>query len=190
MRYLIMISIILCTLSFVGCDVEATVEPADSAGEVDTQDEGSTDSGETGEDDGTTDSGETGDSGDTGDTGDSGSGETALPPEAPLGLAVAPSDGAVTLTWSAAEGAVSYSVYYGQTSDSSLAALFSGDIDTTDTTCLVDGLTNGTLYYFWIKALNDAGESPFSLVASGTPEAADMTGYWGSAVWGTSTWGP
>lgn len=92
-------------------------------------------------------------------------------PSPPAAPAVTAGDGTVTLTWAAVSGATSYKVYYGTTDNSVTATEFAGDANATDTTCIITGLTNGTIYYVWIKAANSAGSSAASSVSSGTPAA-------------------
>jgi len=73
----------------------------------------------------------------------------------------------ISVDWTAVSGATSYNVYYNTTDNSSLASQWGGDY--TGTTATIDGLTNGTLYYVWVKAKNAGGSSPFSPAASGAP---------------------
>src|SRR5439155_10413419 len=87
--------------------------------------------------------------------------------DAPTGLAAAPGDGRVTLTWTAPTGAETYNVYRSLSPDD-LGALpvQSGVADTTftDTTAV-----NGTTYYYHVTAVNTGGESEPSAPASATP---------------------
>ena len=70
----------------------------------------------------------------------------------------------LTASWAAVAGATVYEVYYGTTSDSSLAAQYGGDIS--GTTCTITGLTDGTVYNVWLKAKNSAGTSGLSAPAT------------------------
>ncbi len=54
----------------------------------------------------------------------------------------------VMLTWDAVEGAVSYKIKAGELV-----------VETTDTSCIVEGLASGTTYRFEIYAVNEGGES-------------------------------
>lgn len=94
---------------------------------------------------------------------------TLVVPDPPAAPAIAAGDGELTLSWDVASDAASYEVYYGTSADSAVAAQFTGDTNATDTSCVVTGLENGTLYHLWIKAVNAAGASDFSPPASGTP---------------------
>jgi hypothetical protein len=93
------------------------------------------------------------------------------PPVAPSTAPMAsPGDGKLTLTWTAVEGATGYEVW--KNSQDSLATATKHGEDITATSIDIDGLTNGTSYYFWIKAKNSAGTSEASPAASGAPEAS------------------
>ncbi len=98
-------------------------------------------------------------------------------PSAPINLSAVPGDGYVSLSWTAPTNpgglpTLGYNVYLGTTS---------GGEDTTTPVnggTLVPGLgyqvhdlTNGTTYYFVVKAVNDVGESVTSNEASATPSA-------------------
>ncbi|GFO61260.1 hypothetical protein GMST_35850 [Geomonas silvestris] len=101
---------------------------------------------------------------------------TPQPPLAtPALTTVTPGDGQVTLTWSAVTGATSYEVYYHTASDALAATMFTGDSNTSDTTCTVTGLQNNTAYYFWIKAKSSGNSSGLSTVsAPATPTPPDV----------------
>jgi alpha-tubulin suppressor-like RCC1 family protein/fibronectin type 3 domain-containing protein len=75
------------------------------------------------------------------------------PPNAPTGLAVAPGNGQVTLTWTAPSGGSPYSGYYVYRDNVRIATVGS-------TTYTVGGLTNGTSYGFAVSAYHvNYGES-------------------------------
>jgi subtilase family serine protease len=90
-------------------------------------------------------------------------------PSAPSGLHATGGNGAVSLTWTAAEGAASYDVYQG-TSPTTVNAqpVLTG---VTGTSASVSGLTNGTAYYFTVAAVDAGGDSPSSAQADATPTA-------------------
>ncbi len=97
--------------------------------------------------------------------------EPVAPPATPGTASVAPANNALIVTWGAVTGATSYEVYYGTINDTGLATKFTGDANDTDTSCTITGLSNGTLYYVWVKARNSGGSSDFSAAASQTPQA-------------------
>ncbi|MGJ8652541.1 MAG: chondroitinase-B domain-containing protein [Opitutaceae bacterium] len=88
-------------------------------------------------------------------------------PEVPTGLAATPSDGEVSLSWSAASGATSYNVKRSETDGSGYSTIASeasnGYVDS--------AVTNDTTYYYVISAVNGSGESADSTQASATPIA-------------------
>jgi uncharacterized protein YjdB/fibronectin type 3 domain-containing protein len=92
---------------------------------------------------------------------------TGIPP-APTGLTAIPGNAQIELSWAASSGATSYSIYRGTTSNGqSETAIANGIAGTTYTNA---GLTNGTQYYYKIKASNTNGMSGFSTEATATPQ--------------------
>ena len=89
-------------------------------------------------------------------------------PLAPLHLVCAPGHQAVSLHWDAALGATSYEVW-GSTGTSGAWSLRTTVADTafTDT-----GRSNGTSYFYFVKAKNGTGVSPESIRVGTTPDAA------------------
>jgi archaellum component FlaC len=96
-------------------------------------------------------------------------------PAAPLSLVATPGDRSVTLTWEAPEGyfVTHYVVYIdGEViMDDESAKVF------TETTAIIEGLTNGVLYTFTVAAVNDVGEGAKSnevvvkpAIAPGAPQ--------------------
>ncbi|MCL1931441.1 MAG: fibronectin type III domain-containing protein, partial [Treponema sp.] len=88
-------------------------------------------------------------------------------PQAPLTPTVSTSDGQITVTWTAVQGATAYEIWLGTENNSVTAAKRGEDVSGTSVT--LTNLTNGTTYYVWVRAKNDTGTSGFSPVASGTP---------------------
>ena len=91
-------------------------------------------------------------------------------PASPAGLTATPSDGAVTLTWDSVTDATSYNVYYGTSAGVTPATgTLVGDVTSPAD---VTGLTNGTLYYFIVTAVNANGESTPAAVFAPWPVPA------------------
>jgi fibronectin type 3 domain-containing protein len=90
-----------------------------------------------------------------------------LSPAAPTALVATAGNAQVALSWTAANGATSYNVYYG--TSSSLTTATGTKISTTTASATVASLTNNTKYYFIVTALNSAGASAASTQASATP---------------------
>jgi titin len=91
--------------------------------------------------------------------------------EAPTLSSASAGSSKVTLTWTApsmdgGRPVTAYRVYYGTTP--AAGALFT-TVDVATSSVDIMGLTPGTLYYFGIKAVNLAGDSPFSNIATATP---------------------
>jgi outer membrane protein assembly factor BamB len=80
-------------------------------------------------------------------------------PAAPTGLAAKPGGGSVTLSWTAASGATSYSVYQSTTAGSEGTAAVQTVAGTQAT---ISGLMPGGRYYFSVKALAHSIASPGS----------------------------
>lgn len=89
-------------------------------------------------------------------------------PIEPTGVSAASGNAKVSLKWNSVEGATSYKVYQTTTSGSygSEVSSVSGSAYNYDVT----GLTNGTIYYFVVKATNSGGESPNSIEVSAVPK--------------------
>ena len=102
-------------------------------------------------------------------TGNSGPSNVVLAetfPDAPSGLTAAPGNAKVSLSWTAPSGDVgSYSVYRSLTPGGE-AAYAAG---LTGTTYKDTGVTNGTLYYYQVTAINQGGESVKTGEVSATP---------------------
>jgi hypothetical protein len=101
-------------------------------------------------------------------------------PAVPAGLAATAGNGTVTLNWSAATGAASYNVYEGTTSGGEGAAPVTS-VNSTNAT--VNGLANGTIYYFTVAGVDAGGVSAPSNETSATPAAPHSGGGGGSMDW-------
>jgi hypothetical protein len=101
------------------------------------------------------------------------------PPPAPTGLAGAPGNGTVALSWNSASGATSYSVKRagGSGGPYTTVGTISG-LTYTDS-----GLTNGTTYYYVVSSSNSAGSSANSSEIAATPSAPVLT--WSSSATAT-----
>jgi fibronectin type 3 domain-containing protein len=95
------------------------------------------------------------------------------PPAAPTGLQATGGNAQAALTWSVSAGATSYHVKRSTTTGGPYT-----QVGVTTTTSFSDtGLTNGTIYFYVVSALNSIGESANSNQASATPAntPADIT---------------
>lgn len=107
--------------------------------------------------------------------------EILLKPSAPSGITscVATSETSVKLTWGASPTADSYDIEYATERDYLGASNASSIINNaTGTTYIVTGLESGHTYYFRVRAVNKAGESGWTSIAStiiGTKPEAPTT---------------
>jgi cellulose 1,4-beta-cellobiosidase len=101
------------------------------------------------------------------------------PPPAPAGLAAAPGNGSVLLSWNSASGATSYSAKRASVSGGPYTAVGA----TSGLTYTDSGLTNGATYYYVVSASNSAGSSANSSEVAATPNAPVLT--WSSSATAT-----
>ncbi|WP_349254165.1 fibronectin type III domain-containing protein [Paenibacillus sp. RC67] len=90
---------------------------------------------------------------------------TLPPPQAPTGVQATGADTKVNVSWSAVNGANSYSVKR-STDGQSFTTVAAG---VTGTSYTDTGLTNGTTYYYVVTAVNPQGESGNSAIVSAAP---------------------
>jgi autotransporter-associated beta strand protein len=103
------------------------------------------------------------------------------PPAAPTSLTATGTGAAASLTWASSSGATGYMVWRSLTSGSGYAVLAGG---TTAATSYTDaGLTNGTTYYYVVRAMNAGGSSGNSNQAIATPLTVVQS--WRQANFGT-----
>jgi hypothetical protein len=99
--------------------------------------------------------------------------DAPIAPAAPTNLAASTASGQVALTWAASTGATGYNVYRGtaagQESTIPLNSSTLTGTSYTDTT-----VTNGTTYYYVVKAVDSAGSSAASNEVTATPAAASV----------------
>jgi hypothetical protein len=99
-----------------------------------------------------------------------GSGSTTTVPSAPTGLTATAGNTQITLAWTASSGAASYNVYRGTSAGGESSTPIATGVTTVNYTNT--GLTNGTTYYYKVKAVNSAGTSGYSNEASAIPVAS------------------
>lgn len=85
-----------------------------------------------------------------------------------------PQDAAVQLSWAASTGTgtIGYNVYMGTTPGGESATPVNGVVPISGTSQVVSGLTDGTTYYFTVKAVSAYGTSPASNEASDIPSGS------------------
>lgn len=94
---------------------------------------------------------------------------TGAAPGAPVSLTATAGHAQVGLSWPASSGATSYEIYRGTSSNGQSTTPIVAGI--TGTSYTNTGLTNGTIYYYKVRAVNTYGSSGYSNEASATPAA-------------------
>lgn len=114
-------------------------------------------------------------------------------PAKPTGISLSPGDALVNVSWTAQTDAVSYNIYYSTSATLDNSTKITGATSGQD----VSSLTNATLYYFAVTAVNLGGESLISTIKSATPAPQVQTptnpsnlGALAGAGQATVTWGP
>ena len=97
----------------------------------------------------------------------SSSGGGGSAPAAPTNLTASAGNAQVALNWTASSGATTYSIYRGTSSGNEVSVA----TGVTSTSYTNTGLTNGTMYYFKVAAVNSYGTSGLSNEATATPTA-------------------
>lgn len=98
-----------------------------------------------------------------------GGSDSSTPPSKPANLTAAAGDNQVVLNWPSVSHAATYNVYYGtSTPVTKSSTKITGSVSAPKT---VEGLTNGTPYFFAVSAVNSGGESALSVERSATPSA-------------------
>jgi hypothetical protein len=99
----------------------------------------------------------------------SASGAPIAMPAVPINLLVFPSENSLEVTWEPSANAYSYEIAYSESS-------YLGDADIIGNIpslgVIIPDLNNGENYYVWVRAVNTAGRSAFTVAKIGTPEPA------------------
>jgi hypothetical protein len=93
----------------------------------------------------------------------------------PSGVTATPGDGQITVGWSPVSGATGYAVYWSTASIVSVSTGTKISLGSATTETDVSGLTNGTVYYFIVTAVNAGVESSASAMVSAAPEYVPPT---------------
>jgi len=91
---------------------------------------------------------------------------SGVPMATPGTLTVSTGNRQITVSWAAVTGASSYEFYYSTATTIPDEASFT---NVTELNKTITGLSNGTMYNFWVKAVNATGTSGASPMASGKP---------------------
>jgi fibronectin type 3 domain-containing protein len=90
---------------------------------------------------------------------------SGVPIAMPGNLTISTANQQITISWAAVSGANSYEVYYSTNTTIPASPSYTG----TGLSRTFTGLTNGTTYYFWVKAVNANGAGTASSMANGKP---------------------
>ena len=93
----------------------------------------------------------------------------------PTGLTASVGNGQIGLSWAAANGAISYSVFEGTSAGGESTTPIMSGLTTTSFT--VPSLSNGTKYFFVVKAVDNSATSDASNEASAVPTAPPSVPY-------------
>ncbi|MGD0623857.1 MAG: fibronectin type III domain-containing protein [Thermodesulfobacteriota bacterium] len=99
------------------------------------------------------------------------SGSSGLPPAPPSGVTVTAGTAQAIVSWPAVAGATSYNIYYSTTAGQETTSNGTKVANATSPK-VINGLTNGTTYYFIVTAVDASGESSASSEVSATPLAS------------------
>jgi fibronectin type 3 domain-containing protein len=94
-------------------------------------------------------------------------------PAAPTGVTALSGDGQVTIAWTAVPGATSYNIYW--SNNAGVTTANGTKITGAPNPDVINGLTNGTSYYYLVTAVNANGESTATPPFSGVGGSAELT---------------
>jgi hypothetical protein len=98
----------------------------------------------------------------------------AAPPAAPGNVGALAGDGSVTVSWGAVTGADSYNVYRSTSPGGPYGSAIATGVTATQYTDT--NVSNGTTYYYVVKAVNAAGEGAASAEVSAQPQSSGGSG--------------
>jgi hypothetical protein len=101
------------------------------------------------------------------------SGMPIPPPPTPGPLTVIAGEEMLQATWEPVEDAFTYEVYYQASGSGDAPPAEAAMATVSETGAALLGLTDGTSYTLWVRAVNTAGVSPGYAKGSGIPQAAD-----------------
>ena len=88
---------------------------------------------------------------------------------------ISPMDGQLSVSWKKGENAVWYEVYYTNQANAPTSSYQKAGERVTATNLTIPNLVNGTTYYIYVVAGNEAGRSGPSRISEGTPKATDYS---------------
>ena len=101
--------------------------------------------------------------------------QPAKAPSAPDMVNVSSLDGQLGVSWKKGENAVWYEVYYTDQANAPTSSYQKAGERVAATNLTIPNLANGTTYYIYVVAGNDAGRSGPSRISEGTPKATDYS---------------